>query len=81
MENCPEGAIDGLFSVSENKYVYFSKGNLQYNIRKKKWQFAESQWDYIGKKNEKKLDRLRNFTNFAAPFTEKNLFFLFSPII
>ena len=55
MENCPEGAIDGLFSVSENKHVYFSKGNLQYNIRKKKWQFAESQWDYIGKKNEKKL--------------------------
>ena len=53
LNNCPDGAINGLFSVSEDKHVCFSKGNLQYHIRNSKWQFAENQWDYIGKKNEK----------------------------
>ena len=58
MEKCPEGAIDGLFSVSGNKHVYFSKGNLQYNIKNKTWRFADQQWYFIGKKNEKMISRL-----------------------
>lgn len=44
----PQGAIDGLFSVSENKQVYFSQGNLQYQASTHTWRFAEHQWDWIG---------------------------------
>lgn len=46
----PEGAINGKFSVGENKQVYFSKGNLQasYDGSAWKWFFAENQWDCIG---------------------------------
>ncbi len=52
-ENVPEGAINGLFSVSSTKKVYFSKGNLQYQATTKMWRFAERQWDYVGNANEK----------------------------
>ena len=45
----PEGAIPGIFSVSETKKVYFSKGNLQYSACG--WKFAEHQWDTIGAGN------------------------------
>lgn len=41
----PKGALPGVFSVGENKTVYFSQGNLQYVGT---WQFAENQWDYFG---------------------------------
>ena len=44
----PQGAVNGLFSVSENKKVYFSQGNLQYQASTNIWRFAEHQWDYIG---------------------------------
>lgn len=37
-----------LFSVSSNKQVFFSKGNLQYNAAQDKWRFAEHQYDAIG---------------------------------
>ncbi|MBQ2187335.1 MAG: hypothetical protein II401_02070 [Bacteroidales bacterium] len=49
-DNIPEGAIEGLFSVSGNKQVYFSRGNLQYigSAGTPYWQFAENQWDYLG---------------------------------
>lgn len=36
------------FSVSPTKKVYFSKGNLQYNVNDKCWRFATNQWDYVG---------------------------------
>ena len=46
----PTGAINGLFTVSNSKQVYFSQGNLQYigssNIPY--WKFAENQWDFLG---------------------------------
>lgn len=45
---CPEGAINGLFSVSADKQVYFSQGNLQYQASTKTWRFAERQIDYVG---------------------------------
>ena len=48
----PEGAIGGLFSVSETKQVYFSQGNLQYKATANTWQFAENQYDYIGFDND-----------------------------
>jgi len=44
----PTGAIDGLFSVSETRQVYFSQGNLQYNASQNTWRFAEKQWNYVG---------------------------------
>ena len=43
-----EGAVNGLFSVSETKQVLFSKGNLQYQASTNIWRFAENQWDFIG---------------------------------
>ena len=47
----PEGAVSGLFSVSNTKKVYFSKGNLQYQASTKTWRFAEKQWDFCGENN------------------------------
>jgi len=49
--NSPTGAIDGLFSVSENQQVYFSQGNLQYQASTNTWRFADNQYDYIGSSN------------------------------
>lgn len=47
----PIGAGNGIFSVSADKKVYFSKGNLQYQASTKTWRFAEHQWDCIGAGN------------------------------
>lgn len=47
----PDGAVAGLFSVSEGQQVYFSTGNLQYRASTKTWRFAENQWDYVGYAN------------------------------
>ncbi|MCR5724827.1 MAG: Ig-like domain-containing protein [Treponema sp.] len=48
----PTGGIDGLFSVSETKQVYFSKGNLQASLDSTQasieWKFADHQYDFIG---------------------------------
>lgn len=42
----------GSFSVSENKKVYFSPGNLQYQASTNTWRFAEHQYDMIGDDNK-----------------------------
>ena len=47
----PEGAINGLFSISGTKKVFFSRGNLQYNAYTQTWQFAPNQYDIIGNGN------------------------------
>jgi hypothetical protein len=47
----PKGAVDGAFSVSANKQVFFSKGNLQYQASTDTWRFAENQYDIIGESN------------------------------
>ena len=44
--------LDG-FSISNNKKIIFSPGNLQYHPKNKKWRFANSQLDYIGDANSK----------------------------
>ena len=41
----------GVFSVSADKQVTFSKGNLQYMQSTNTWAFAENQWEYIGTDN------------------------------
>ena len=45
-DDLPKNCIPGLFSVSDDKQVFFSKGNLQYNASESpKWQFAKHQYD------------------------------------
>lgn len=44
----PEGAVNGVFSISETKHVLFSKGNLQYQASTNTWRFAEHQFDFVG---------------------------------
>jgi len=55
----PSGAINGKFSVSSTKQVWFSQGNLQAVGTTSSspssgwtWQFAEHQWDYIGGRSD-----------------------------
>ncbi|MBQ7531447.1 MAG: hypothetical protein IJT12_07040 [Paludibacteraceae bacterium] len=43
-----EGALNGVFSVSPDKQVVFSRGNLQYQANSSSWRFAEHQYDYVG---------------------------------
>lgn len=47
----PTGAINGQFSVSPTKQVWFSQGNLQYQASSDTWRFAENQYDCIGADN------------------------------
>ena len=52
-----EGALPGVFSVSDTDRALFSKGNLQavigsgptstYNYTASSWSFAEHQWDFV----------------------------------
>ena len=46
----PTGGINGLFSVSATKKVYFSKGNLQATCKGSSWtwSFADHQYDAFG---------------------------------
>lgn len=48
--DAPAGAINGLFSISSTKQVYFSKGNLQY-LADGSWKFADHQYDIVGEGN------------------------------
>lgn len=48
-----EDLLPGLFSISENHQVRFSKGNLQYDKANKTFQFAKNQFDIIGIGNRK----------------------------
>ena len=41
----------GVFSVSADKQVTFSKGNLQYTQSTNTWSFASAQWEMIGTDN------------------------------
>ena len=45
------GAIVYAFSVSADKKVYFSQGNLQYQASTGTWRFADNQYDMIGDNN------------------------------
>ena len=50
-DNDTPSAGIGVFSVSADKQVTFSKGNLQYTQSTNTWSFAENQWDMIGTDN------------------------------
>ncbi len=47
VEPAPEGAINGKFSVSSTKQVYFSQGNLQYTKSTGVWSFMEHQYSTV----------------------------------
>ena len=47
----PAGVIEGIFSVSATRQVWFSQGNLQFNASSNLWRFATNQYDYIGSGN------------------------------
>lgn len=49
-EPTPSAGI-GTFSVSADKQVTFSKGNLQYTQSTDTWSFASAQWEMIGTDN------------------------------
>ena len=49
-EPTPSAGI-GTFSVSADKQVAFSKGNLQYTQSTNTWEFAENQYDNLGEAN------------------------------
>ena len=46
-----EGAIKAGFSVAEDKQVFFSQGNLQYQASTGTWKFADNQYDIIDDDN------------------------------
>lgn len=46
-----KGALTGLFSVAEDNWVRFSKGNLQYQASTNTWRFADYQWCFVGGKD------------------------------
>lgn len=47
----PMNALRGLFSVSDDRQVCFSTGNLQYRASTRTWRFAPNQYDRIGEDN------------------------------
>ncbi|MBQ6728657.1 MAG: fibronectin type III domain-containing protein [Bacteroidales bacterium] len=47
----PLGASNGVFSVAEDRQVWFALGNLQYLASTNSWTFAENAYDYIGNDN------------------------------
>ena len=66
----PSGAINGLFSVSSTKQVYFSQGNLQYQASTGTWRFAEHQYNCI-------LDNVGNTTAASNRATQADWIDLF----
>lgn len=46
-----QGVLNGKFSISAEKQVCFSQGNLQYQATTDTWRFAEHQWTMIGADN------------------------------
>lgn len=48
----PDGASEGLFSVSATKQVFFALGNIQATIAYDNFRFAANQWDVLGLDDE-----------------------------
>lgn len=43
----PDDCIRGIFSVGKDKQVFFSKGNLVYDLYNEEWSFASTQYDHF----------------------------------
>ena len=48
----PRGASLAKFSVGMNRYVRFSRGNMQFQASTRQWRFAPNQYDLCGTANE-----------------------------
>lgn len=49
-KSMPAGRLNGLFTVGENKQVYFSQGNLYFsNVDGGEWRFADAQYYFLQK--------------------------------
>lgn len=62
------------FSVSSDKQVVFSHGNLQYHPKKDQWRFAKNQTDYIGKSNSNISDSYDGWLDLFGRSTPLNYF-------
>ena len=47
----PLGASNSLFTVAEDRQVWFSTGNLRYHPVLHEWAFSENAYDYVGSDN------------------------------
>ena len=70
--SAPIGAIDGLFSVSADKQVYFSQGNLQYQPSTATWRFAPNQYDLLFTPEDLNLyhSAVGNYADVTSLYTE-----------
>lgn len=73
----PEGALQGVFSVSDTRKVYFSKGNLYFDNRKKTMCFEENQFDAPLTEDEELSGHIGHFywssnESFASRLAEYN---------
>ena len=57
------GVLNGQFSISTEKTVRFSKGNLQYQASTGLWRFAEEQYTFIGNHEGNTAVALNRATN------------------
>lgn len=53
----------GVFSVSKDKQVSFSQGNLQYLPAANLWKFADTQYEYLGNSNKYLRPTYRNWVD------------------
>ena len=61
----PDGAIQGVFSISETERVFFSKGNLI--LENETYRFADNQYDYLGSYTIANSQTLKNPRDFFHP--------------
>ena len=47
----PTDCIAGVFSVADNKQIFFSKSNMKYNSDNKTWGFMDNQYSYLNSNN------------------------------
>lgn len=70
--NDANGALKGKFSISADKQIRFSQGNLQYRASDKLWRFADSQLETIGEGNKNISDTYDGFIDLFGWGTGNN---------
>lgn len=64
----PVGEINADFSVSEERVVHFSKGNLEYRPSTDTWRFAENQFDIEGVSGAAMLESSAEYDGWISLF-------------
>ena len=70
----PENCIPGLFSIAENKQIFFSKGNLQYLICEGTWRLAPYQYHICFDDKEGMIDVGEDYADYPGPDNWTDLF-------